>query len=77
MYFLTFPEIENYRLKLDALGLTDNDVRPHSKTKLNTNKGNIILFLLLWPLAIVGTLMNGPIAVLSRFTAKMAARGEV
>jgi len=70
-------EIENYRLKLEALGLSDNDVKPHSKTKLNTDKGSIILNLLLWPLAIVGTVINGPIAVLSQFTAKILARGEI
>jgi hypothetical protein len=36
-----------------------------------------MLYLLLWPLALLGGIMNSPIAIVSKLGGTLAARGEV
>jgi hypothetical protein len=56
--------------------LTDSDVRGKTKA-INTDKASPLLYLGLWPLAVLGMIMNSPIALLCKIGGSLAARGEI
>jgi len=69
-------EIEEYQFKLDLLGLSDSKVSTYKRT--NADLFQILANALFWfPIAMIGTLLNSPIAILSKFGGTLLARGEI
>jgi len=70
-------DLENYQLKLDMLGFSDHDMKKH-KSPTGTRGGKIIVnMLFLWPLSVLGVLLNSPVAILATVGGKLLARGEI
>eukprot|EP01114_Cavostelium_apophysatum_P017398 TRINITY_DN5160_c0_g1_i1.p1 TRINITY_DN5160_c0_g1~~TRINITY_DN5160_c0_g1_i1.p1 ORF type:complete len:393 (+),score=42.45 TRINITY_DN5160_c0_g1_i1:330-1508(+) len=69
--------LENYQLKLDVLGLTDQDVHRRNHISLRTLPGIICRGIFLWPLSFVGSVLNFPVGLCASVGGRLLARGEV
>ncbi len=67
--------IENYQMKLDMLGVTDADV-VGSKSRSNRKSRLFFNVLVLAPLALLGSLVHGPIAFIGSVVGRRLARGD-
>ncbi|PRP74065.1 putative acyltransferase [Planoprotostelium fungivorum] len=69
-------ELEDYQYTLDALGLTDKEVQ-----KLNQYKKPFVDHLfndfVVWPLALIGVILNFPIPIATKLLGSIIARGEI